>query len=155
MANEVIHFWWCQIFFNWFCLHKFHSFHFHTCGPVIVISTYLAVFLNCQFICMHWYANVQCHSQWLNLRVCTSLCSSCLLPVFSPKVKNWKNSHKETKICSGTGTIHRLLHSPWDVHPPPFSPPPPKKMCHLEMDYGWEKEREKRKQLVIDFKESV
>ncbi|KAL1267664.1 hypothetical protein QQF64_033027 [Cirrhinus molitorella] len=27
-----------------------------------------------------------------------------LLPVFSPKAKNWKNPRKETKICSGTSS---------------------------------------------------
>ncbi len=79
--------------------------NFHTWGPLFVITTYLAILLSCRFICTHLYANDQCHSQWLNPRVCTSLWSSCLLPVFSPTRKNWKNPCKETKICSGSSSL--------------------------------------------------
>lgn len=115
-----------------------------------VMLTYVDLYLSLphiwpvygRFIYMHLNANAQHHSQWLNPRVCTSLRSSCLLPVFSPKAKNWKNPRKETKICSGK--IQLLLHSPRDIHPPTFLTPTAKKMCHLEMDYGWEKERGKK-----------
>ncbi len=77
---------------------------------------------------------------------------ACLLSK-SEKLEESKQGNKDLLRKLFAGTIQHLL--TLRCPPPTFLTPTPKKMCHLEMDYGWEKERKKRKQLVIDFKESV
>ncbi len=125
--------------------------HFVSCGPLFVITTYLAMFLSCRFICMHLYANAQCHLFAHHFGALASCLSS---------LQKWKTGRiqaRKQRSAQKTLRWHNSASAPLTLRcpPPTFLTPTPKKMCHLEMDYGWEKERKKRKQLVIDFKESV
>lgn len=123
-------------------------------GPLIAFTTYLA--MNCQFIYMHLCANA-CNDSTPVFAHHFGAPASCL-----SSLQKRRTGRIHTKKQRSAQAPHLRRNSPSALltlrHPPPtLLTPTPKKMCHLEMDYVWEREREreKRKQLVIDFKESV